>query len=138
MSILSQNQRYPNVIPVNTVANAISIPIFAADFSKLQFSLLADALANFNITVVKSNQENPPDPSIPVSATNMYSDCMYSDESTQVNYDSTTPYNPGASAIIDKNFLIQTQGARWFFIVLSGYAAGTLNKLDAFLFSNET
>lgn len=137
MSILSQNQKYPNAIPQNTVANAISIPIFGPDFDKLQFSLLTDATANFNITVVKSNQDNPPDPSLPVSPTNMYGDCMFSDEGTQVNYDAVSPFNPGAVAV-DKNFILQTGGARWFFIVLSGYTAGTLKKLDAFVFSNET
>lgn len=137
MSQNSQNQRYSNIIPANTVANAISLPIFAPDFSKLQFSLLSDATADFDITVLKSNQQDPPDPSLAVSATNMYGDCLFSEEGTEVNYNETTPFNPGAQAV-DKNFLMQTQGARWFFIVLSGYSAGTLKKLDAFLFSNET
>ena len=137
MGVLSQNQKYPDVIPRNTVANAISIPIFCSDFDKIQFSLLNDAAADFNITVVKSNQDAPPDPSSPISTTNMYADCMFSEEGTEVNYNVVTPYNPGATAA-DKNFLVQTGGARWIFIVLSGYSAGTLLKLDAFLFSNET
>lgn len=133
----SQNQRYPNVIPAGTTANAISIPIFAADFTKLQFSLLTNSAADYNVTVVKSNQENPPNPALAISATNMYSDCMFSDESTQVNYDVLSPFNP-TSVALDKNFSLQTQGARWFFIVVSGYTAGAVLKLDAFLFSNET
>lgn len=141
MSILSQNQRYTNVIPAG-IPNGeptVSIPIFASDFDKLQFSALVDGDAQFDFTVVKSNQENPPDPSLPVSPSNMYSDCSYSDESTQVNYNATTPYNPnGPTVLTDKNFLIETQGARWFFILITNYSAGTLLKLDAFLFSNET
>ncbi len=136
MSILSQNQRIPNVIPINTEANAVSIPIFAPDFSRLQFSLLTDTNADFNITVKKSNQENPPDPTLPVSPLNMYADCMFSEEGTQVNYNDASPYNPGGA--VDKNFLLQTQGARWFFIILSDYSDGIMQKLDAFLFSNET
>lgn len=137
MSILSQNQRLPNIIPANTEANAISLPVFAPDFDKLQFSLLTNSAADFDITVIKSNQELPPDPSAPVSPTNMYADCMFSEEGTQVNYNATTPYNPGSTAV-DKNFLVQTQGARWFFVKLSNYSDGILLKLDAFLFSNET
>lgn len=136
MSILSQNQRLTNVIPPGTKANAISLPIFAPDFSRLQFSLLSGAAADFDITVVKSNQENPPNPSLPASPSNMYADCMFSEEGTEVNYNASSPFNPGGA--VDKNFLVQTQGARWFFIVLSSYSAGMLQKLDAFLFSNET
>ena len=62
---------------------------------------------------------------------------MFYEEGTQVNYNAVSPYNP-VGAVADKNFTLLTQGARWFFIVLSNYSAGTLLKLDAFLFSNET
>lgn len=136
MATRSQNQSYPNVIPLNTVANAISIPIFAPDFDKLEFSILTGPSADFEITVLKSNQEFPPDPSLPASSTNMYADCSFSEEGTNVNYNAASPYNPGGE--VDKNFILNTQGARWFFIVLANYTRGTLEKLDAFLFSNET
>lgn len=139
MSILSQNQRINDVIPRRTHADAVSIPIFAPDFSEIEFSLLVAAASDFDIIVVKSNQEDPPDLTSPQSATNMFADCSFSDESTNVNYNSTSPYNPSAAgATLNTNFKVQTEGARWVFIVLLNYMAGSIDKLDANLFSNET
>ncbi len=138
MSILSQNQKYHDVIPFNTAADAISIPIFCADFSDLQFTIVTDPTADFDIEVLKSNQQlNPPDPSLPSTEGNEYSDLAYTDESDGVNYNLTTPFNPGGNAV-SKTFKLGTNGARWIFIKLLNYSAGALKKCDVDLFSNET
>ncbi len=139
MGILSQNQHYPDVIPRSTVADAISIPIFCPDFAEIQFTVLVDASADFDFEVLKSDQKLPPDPSLPSSPLNLYADVIYTDEGSGVNYDLGTPYNPATpGSVTTKIFKVQTSGARWIFLKLFNYAAGTLLKADVDLFSNFT
>lgn len=134
MSIYEQNQIYPSIIPDGTQANAISIPVMGSPFETLKFTIQTDANAAFDITALQSNQDIPPNPATPELPSNLYSDILFTDDSTGVNYNSTSPVVvAGAST---KTFTIQTHGARWIFIKLSSYSAGTLLKCDAELFAN--
>lgn len=137
MSIFSQNQCYADVIPVNTKANAVSIPVFMADFKTAQFTIVTNATANFNIEVLKSNQENPPVPTSASYQNNQWVSIQYVDESNGVDYSPTSLYNPGSTAVT-KVFNVETEGARWIFIKISTYVAGALLKCDVELLSNNT
>lgn len=139
MANFSQNQKYKDIFQGAVTADAVSIPIFVPDFKTDEFSILTDAAADFDIEVVISNQELPPDPTQPVSPTNQYTTGVYIDESDQASYDSVTPslYNPSGNAV-NKIFECQLDGARWFFLRVLNYSAGTLLSADADLFSNFT
>lgn len=140
MGVYSQNQKYEDIFQGAVTGNDISIPIFCPDFKTVQFSILTNALANFDIEVVLSNQDlTPPNPALAVSATNQYTTGVYVDQSDQASYDSVTPnnYNPTATAV-NKIFEVQTNGARWFFVRVKNYVAGSLLTSDADLFSNFT
>lgn len=133
---------YPNIIPANTVANATSIPIFCPDHGVIEFTVQFDGTANYNLTGIMSNQELPPTPSTSESSTNEYNPVAIQDVDTQVTYVTGSLFNPstaasggGALAAGAKTFRVQTGGARWFFLQLSSYVAGTLVKSDASLFS---
>lgn len=133
---------YPNIIPANTIANANSIPIFCPDHGVIEFTIQFDGTANYNIGGVMSNQELPPALGSAVGPTNEYNTVAIQDVDTEVTYVTGSPFNPstaasggGALPAGAKTFRVQTGGARWFFIQLSGYVAGTLVKADAGLFS---
>jgi len=129
--LFSQALRYNDVIPQNTVANATSIPVFCADSREIFFTIRVSANANFTINALISNQELPPDPTVATSNTNLYSTVAYQDLDTEVTYNTGNLYNPTApGSITTKTFAIQTNGARWIFIQLTGYSAGTLLKTD--------
>lgn len=129
-----QNQNYNNVIPAGTAANATSIAIPAADFRIMNFTIVTNSAASFTINVLKSNQLTPPDPTIAASATNQYSTVAYKDEGTTTVYKVGSLYNPTTTAV-DETFEVETGGARWFFIQITGYVAGALLKCDATLFA---
>lgn len=134
--IFSQNHRYNDVIPQNTSAAAISAPVFCADFGKVEFTLLFGSTSNYTITAIISNQENPPDPSLAVSATNLYSTVAYQDLDTQTIYKTAALYNPSVpGATLAKTFQVETPAARWFFLEVTGYVAGTLLEADVDLFT---
>lgn len=134
MSHLGAYQLHENLFE-NAVANGVSRAVFAQDFKTIQFTISTNALANLDIEVIKSNQELPPDPTVAASPTNQYSVVGYTDESDQVFYAGGTPYNPSGVSV-NKTFNVETTGARWIFYKVSGYVAGTLEKLDCELFSN--
>lgn len=134
--LFSQNQRYNDVIPQGTAANATSIPIFCADFSKIEFTLEVNGSANFNIGAYISNQENPPDPTLSESTTNLYSKVAYQDVGTQTIYLNASLYNPTApGSTTVKTFVVEVTAARWFFLQISGYSAGALLKADVDVFT---
>lgn len=207
MSLEAQNQLYPDVIPRNTIAAAISVPVMATDFKTAQFSILAtnslkivfnfggasgpftvgetvtggtslatgvvltsNALTgvmtfvsitgtfvagetitgslstntavltlgnapSFQIVCYKSNQELPPNPSLPVSVTNQYSPVGFTRESDQAYFDSSTPYNPTLLEV-NSTFNIEATGYRWVFVAIQAYISGILVKTDISLFSN--
>ncbi len=135
--LYSQPLRYNNVIPANTVTNVTSVPVFTADFKEIQFTLDMSSTSNYNIFAIVSNQENPPDPTLPLSPTNKYSFVAYQDLDTEVTYTSVNAYNPGGTlgATTVKTFVVQANGARWFFLQLASRIAGTLIEADVDLFT---
>lgn len=94
---------------------------------------------DFTIKAFISNQssidgvDNPPDPSLPPSPDNDYSQVIYSDESGGVNYGTDTPYNPtdsgGNVSYAPKTFRLGTDGhpisGKWVFLEI-GEVEGTV------------
>lgn len=100
---------------------------------------------DFLVNLFVSNQDinNPPDPSMPSSPTNQYSQIAYSDGEGGVNYDSAHQYNPSADtagAYGQKVFRAgidgQWSGAVWIFLTLSSVSGGALEQSDIDLFNN--
>lgn len=133
MSVYATPLVYPKVF-VNKSSNGLSLPAFAPDSAVQQFSITTDASADFVIQVVISNQKNLPDPTVSQSATNMWAYCAFTDEELEVTYTTLNPYNP-TGAVANKIFNIENTGARWVFLVISSYSAGTLLQADISLFS---
>lgn len=136
MSVYSEYQLHKNLL-VNAVADAVSRPIFAQDFKTSLLSIFTNAASNFTIDVLASNQELPPDPTLAASASNQYTLLGYTDQQDQAYYAGGSPFNP--STVPDRGartFNIETTGARWLFIRISGYTAGVLSSCQVELFSN--
>lgn len=104
----------------------------------------ATTLPNFLVQLFKSNNPAnlPPDPSLPVSATNQYSQIAYSDEQGGVNYDTAHPFSSAYDVNINplpydqKVFKALTQGAMWVFLKISTYTSGSLAYSEIDLFNN--
>lgn len=133
----SQEQEYKNIIPINTVANAISLPVFAQQFKTVLANLMFSADADFNIRIARSNKHlNPPDLSKPSSPNNQWEYVGYTDESG-INYDAANPLNPTAIDPATSTTLeADTNAGRWFFVVITDYVSGTLQKTNMSLFGN--
>lgn len=132
---------YKNIIPANTVANAVSIPIFCPDHNVVEFTVQFDGTSNYALTAIMSNQEIPPTIGSE-SSTNEYNNVAYQDVDSEVTYVTGSLFNPstagsggGALSAGSKTFRVQTGGMRWFFLQLSVYVAGTLVKADSSLFT---
>lgn len=140
MSILAQNQTYKNVFGGAVSDDSISIPIFCADFKTIQFTIVPDSSADFDINVYVSNQnpsdQQPPDLSVPSTTDNQYAPVAYIDTATGGAYTSSSLYNPSGTSGATKIFEVNTNGARWVFITVENYSAGELSVCDVQLFSN--
>ena len=134
--LYSEPLRYNNIIPAGTTANATSIAVLAADSAVIEFTVQFNAAANYTLSAIISNQELPPDPTQTLSVTNEYSAAACKDLGTQTIYTTAALFNPSTAALAGtRTFQVQTNGARWFFLQLAGYTAGTLLKADADLFT---
>lgn len=97
---------------------------------------------SFGINVLKSNQdgflpnEPVPDPTQPVSSTNMYSGVAVTDESNGVNYSFGMSYDPATNQLVASTFNVDTTGARWIWVEIINYVSGVVEKVDVELFSN--
>jgi len=109
----------------NQTADGVSAPIFVAGTKSIEFSIVTDATADFDILCIGSLQETPPDPSLAVGADNDYQYILYQDEETSGSYNASTPYNPTSTAV-SRLFRFNTEGIRWAFIEVNNYVAGTL------------
>lgn len=109
------------------------------DESGATADLTADASSpNFTIEAFISNQELPPDSTLPASSSNQYSEVSYMDLANGNSYDTQAAlYNPSGNTE-DKTFEAQLDGARWFFVRLVDYTSGALVLLEISLFSNFT
>lgn len=94
--------------------------------------------ANFTIEAFISNQENPPNLSLPSTTNNQYSEVSYMDLSNGSSFDTSGAlYNPTGVAET-KTFEAQLDGARWFFVAIMVRTSGVLLRVDVSLFSNFT
>lgn len=96
--------------------------------------ITATVTPSFEVNAIKSNQELPPDPSLPVSGDNFYSYVMETDEATGVNYAPalvpfTQTINPSATSVN-----ISTTGARWMFVEITNIT-GICEKVNVTLFA---
>lgn len=99
---------------------------------------------NFLVQLFKSNQDinTPPNPALPISATNQYAQIAYQDEQGGVNYDTAHPFssaydvNVNPLPYMQKTFKASTEGAVWVFLKISTYTGGALAYSEIDLFSN--
>lgn len=92
-------------------------------------------IPNFQVAVIKSNQETLPDPTLPSGPDNKYSYVSYVDEATGVDYAVGNFFNPSAIGGVDRTFNIESTGSRWYWIQILGYVSGMANRIDAELTS---
>lgn len=94
------------------------------------------ATPDFDIQVISSNQELPPDPSLPLAADNQYSYVGFTDQSDAAYYTSYNPKDMTPDFVGEKCFNIETSGGRWVFIQISSYIGGSLYSTNVDLFNN--
>lgn len=95
---------------------------------------------DFDIEVLESNEQNPPDLSLPPAPGNSYSDVDYLDKQGNASYNALSPYNPNADVLtpgaLSKTFQVQSNGSRWQFVKISTYVAGKVSEVLFSTFSN--
>lgn len=97
-------------------------------------TVTVSAAPDFTIQALGSNDENPPDLSLPSNVGNEYYDIAYTDSSTQSTYDGSTPYHPTVQET--RNFQLETNGVRWWFVKMVLHTAGAIGLVKASNFSN--
>jgi len=99
-------------------------------------TITATATPSFTVNLIKSNQELPPNPSLPVSGDNFYSYVLNTNEADGVNY--TTPAFPYTQTIATPatSLNVSTTGARWMFVFLD-FGTGVVEKINATLFAKK-
>lgn len=135
-----KNVQFHSKVIENASSQTGFLPIFAADFKSVEFSLIStDAASDFDVYAVTSIQKNPPDLTIPISADNQWTtDIAYIDESNGATYNGGTPYNPATEAgVVSKVFRFNTNGATWISIFLANFAGGSCAGVNVTLSDNQ-
>ncbi len=131
-----QNQIYKDALTPGTADNFIGRPIFCAPFKTMQVSMFLGDSGDFEVKILKSNQEDLPDPDLGDSNDNQFEYVGYTDDSNGVNYNAETPYNPGTNTESGtKVFNVETQGARWIWVSIDNFGAGEVQSCDVELFT---
>ncbi len=135
MSVYKSDQIYKKVLD-ELQADGFSQPILAADFKSVDLSLFSDAGADYDLCVgVSFNKDTPPDPSLPPSVDNDYTeDIAFIDDGNGATYNnaytSPNPYNPSSAdggQEVSKKFRFNTNNAYWVYIRVFNYSGGTIS-----------
>lgn len=135
MSITNYSpQRYTVLESVSAADNYGSV-VLAGDFKTRMVELIAGTGLDGELVIYESNQNDAPDVSAPVSASNSYYPVGYLAVSDQSFYDTDNPFVPSSAG--DYAFNVESTGSVWIIACVLNRTAGTVTKLSVTLFDNQ-
>lgn len=136
MAVQKETSVYQQIFS-NLQQDKIAGPLSVKNTKSIEFSIVADSNADFNIRCIGSVQDDAPDPSLAMSDTNDYQYILFQDETASASYNGANPFNPNAfTGSVSKLFRFNTSNIKWAFIEVYDYTAGTLLVTNVLLSDN--